>query len=233
MTRIREVEIVDRIIGSPLSITESGKIKIESIGSITGPISLPDGAATESTLSSIDGKDFATETTLSSINAKDFATETTLTDINTKLTNGSQLTKLTDGTNEVDVNQDNDGDYRLAVECIRKRKSQPVREYDSYSTNNTKASYTVPSGKVLYVVYAWISYGDEASGEIVCELQDNGTGVSSMAIERGGGVCQAALGPIESVPFGPFNAGDTVRIQRVDGDNDDWAGGWHGFLEDI
>lgn len=132
-----------------------------------------------------------------------------------------------------DYSAEVDSDNRLQVKAVFARIPQPVREYDSYSTNNTKASYTVPSGKVLYVIYAWISYGDDANGEIVCELQDNGSGVGSLSIERGGGQNQATLGPIESVPFGPFNAGDTVRIKRVAGDNDDWAGGWHGYLEDI
>lgn len=39
---------------------------------------LPTGAATETTLASLEAKDFATETTLSSLNSKDFASETTL-----------------------------------------------------------------------------------------------------------------------------------------------------------
>ena len=144
-----------------------------------------------------------------------------------------QRRRIWDGTNEVAVVKDEDDVYRLAVENLPKRRPQPVRQYDSYSNNNTKASYTVPTGKVLYIVYVWISYGDDANGEIVCELQDNGSGIGSLSIERGGGQNQAMLNPPESVPFGSFSAGRTIRIERVDGDNDEWAGGWHGYLEDI
>ena len=56
------------------------------LGSQSTTLSSIDGKdfATETTLSSIDGKDFATETTLSSIDGKDFATETTLSSIDGK-----------------------------------------------------------------------------------------------------------------------------------------------------
>lgn len=47
-----------------VAATQSGQWDITDI---TGTVSLPTGAATEATLASIDGKDFATETTLSSV----------------------------------------------------------------------------------------------------------------------------------------------------------------------
>ena len=51
-------------LGSPLIVNADGKIDINEVNNITGTVSLPTGAATESTLNNIDSKDFATETTL-------------------------------------------------------------------------------------------------------------------------------------------------------------------------
>ncbi len=85
MTFIREVFITDEATGSKLDVID-GKI---SIGSITGTISLPSGAATENTLNSLNDKDFATQTTLGSMLIKQ--------------TDKNQWVKITDGTNDVGV----------------------------------------------------------------------------------------------------------------------------------
>lgn len=92
------------------SITVDGTVSANQSGTwdinnISGTVSLPTGAATEATLSSIDGKDFATQTTLAQIEtntgdavtelqslntafaAEDFATQTTLAQVETNTSN--------------------------------------------------------------------------------------------------------------------------------------------------
>lgn len=165
MSYFKTIRLMDSTETYYLNIDSNGKIISKSeqsgtwdIQNINGTISLPTGAATETTLLSINSKDFATETTLntlgteatlSSLDSKDFATETTLTtlsteatlsafkienntnlndietdieitntklsDIYTRQSNKTQFTKLTDGTNDVEVTSDN----RLKVESVQ------------------------------------------------------------------------------------------------------------------
>lgn len=141
--------------------------------------------------------------------------------------------KIWDGTNEVTVITDVDNVVRLAVEQNpHKKVTQPVNQYSTFEVSNTKASYTVPSGKVLYVTYAFVAYGDEPSGRLSLEIQADGTGFGGWLIDVDA-TSNGTLNPPIETPFGPFSAGTTIRIQRLGGDNDDWSGGWNGYLEDI
>lgn len=68
--------------GSVEAGTSSDPIRVDTTGTTTQPVSasslpLPTGAATEATLNSIDGKDFATQTTLAALNTKVTAVDTT------------------------------------------------------------------------------------------------------------------------------------------------------------
>jgi hypothetical protein len=73
--------------GRIMRVAADGTVRVDPTGTTTQPVSvaslpLPAGAATEATLASIDGKEFATQTTLaallSAFNSEDFATQTTL-----------------------------------------------------------------------------------------------------------------------------------------------------------
>jgi len=96
---------------------------------------LPTGAATEATLSSIDGKDFATQTTLASIAAEDFSTEATLSAMSAKLpaSLGAQTSA-----NSLSVVQASDANYDVTTQ-----KFYPVEliRNDYSSTNVTTGAY--------------------------------------------------------------------------------------------
>ena len=174
MAYLREVEIVDQTTGSPLSITNNGKINVNEIGSITGEIILPTGAATESTLNSIDGKDFATESTLGDLEGKDFATEATLGSVLTKQSDKTQYVKLTDGTEDVEVTTD--GRLKIAASFDETGSGFDVHLTDSDTGVHANVSDsgelsvitpppTVPIGAVgVYI--GGVTYPGKNGGEI-------------------------------------------------------------------
>ena len=146
-----------------------------------------------------------------------------------------------ENTKAVDVITDTLAKNRLAVDSVitgfsfgnnPPRVSQPVRAYTTFGTGQSKATYTVPANKVLYIQTAFVSLGD-VGGTITVELQaPNGTGQASFMVQDDG-TSHATTNWSDSNPLGSFTAGTTIRLYRVGGDSGkDWAGGWSGYLED-
>ena len=96
---------------------------------------------------------------------------------------------------------------------------------------DTKASFTVNTGKILFVQTIFAALG-EGGGTIVVEVQEDGTGFAALTISSNGSHSAEVTTPISN-PFGPFSAGTVVRMQRIDGDSaKDWSGGWNGYERD-
>ncbi len=103
--------------------------------------------ATETTLTTLAGKDFATETTLATLASKDFATETTLTTLagkdfatSTIQTNKTQMTNITDGTNELLIDASGNAKINLTTDSVglAKASTQTDKTQMTRVTNGTK-----------------------------------------------------------------------------------------------
>ena len=105
------------------------------------------GLAKETTLSTLAGKDFATQTTLATLEGKDFATETTLTTLagkdfatSTIQTNKTQMTNITDGTNELLIDASGNAKINLTTDSVglAKASTQTDKTQMTRVTNGTK-----------------------------------------------------------------------------------------------
>lgn len=111
--------------------------------------------------------------------------------------------------------------YRLAVdskvvpdENPYKTTGVPVHAYYDGNGNTTLSTYTVATGKVLYV-YGW---GFSARGaKSYLELQINGTDVDKMYQEDSSHGQRGQNNVRYTIPI-EVTAGQTVRIYRVGGD---------------
>jgi len=146
--------------------------------------------------------------------------------------------KLWDGTDEVDVIDDS-GTKRLATQTkitgnviiVASRVEQPIHEYDGYNNNRTKISYTVPSGKVLYLQRLWASHLTDAVGHTIA-FRTGTTQFYWMTFNNDGTTTFEKTYP-ESNPYGPISAGTTITAYRIDGSSsEEWTAGFDGYLED-
>lgn len=110
------------------------------------------------------------------------------------------------------------------------RHAEVVQEYDGVSGATTKVTYTVTTGKILFIEL-WYASASEGK-KYIFELQDGGAAVASI----GGGEDGNSPTPMRlpnSNPLGPFAAGQEIDIVRVAGDSGkDWSGGFVGYEED-
>lgn len=148
MTYLKRIQIADETNEDyTIEVNANGEIKVDTI---SGSITLPTGAATESTLSSIDSKDFSTETTLSGFKSQN---NTDLTNIktsvdstNTKLSDKTQFTKLTDGTNDGTFTAD--GKLKVEASVAAGAGNQIQVEDESGTSQNvsraTGSAQTIP-----------------------------------------------------------------------------------------
>ena len=143
-------------------------------------------------------------------------------------TDGTQRTQLTNGTSNVTVT-----DNRLDVNASATPAlySQLVKVYSTYTTNQQKATYTVPAGKIFYVIFLTIS-GRSASVDV--EWQSDTVPFTAMSLSGTNGSPSIAFALPSNAPFGPFAAGVVVRAFRISGDtNKDWSATMTGYLVDV
>lgn len=109
------------------------------------------------------------------------------------------------------------------------RYDEPIYEYDGINTDRNKISYTVPTGKVLYLVTLGCSLME---GKIHVEWQEDGTGFAAIGLNEDG-TTTAQLNTQTVTPWGPFAAGTVIRARREYGDSGkDWSAEMVGYLED-
>lgn len=115
--------------------TNARMLTLDASGNLAS-LPLPTGAATQATLASLEGKDFATQTTLAAILTDTGQIEALLTtiDIDTgsilaNQTNKTQFTKLTDGTNDAAVRLDGDTLALLAGFPVMGKTAADVARY--------------------------------------------------------------------------------------------------------
>ena len=143
--------------------------------------------------------------------------------------------KTTDLPKSCHIITDGSSVNRLAVDGVfspdaKSRVTESVQEYSTYGTSDTKASYTVTTGKVLFIQAVWATLGNEAT-TLALEVQEDGTGFASLHIAENGPHNNLIIQAIN--PLGPFAAGVVIRIQRVQGDSGkEWAAGFTGYEED-
>ena len=109
--------------------------------------------------------------------------------------------------------------------------SQPVHEYDGWNNDQTKISYTVPTGKVLYITSWFCAHVTDAGGHVIA-LRDNGTQISWMSFNNDATTTAQRNFP-DNNPYGPIAAGRTITIYRVSGSSpEEWGCEVDGYLED-
>lgn len=105
-----------------------------------------------------------------------------------------------------------------------------VRASTHNNTDTTKASYTVPVNKELFITVMW---GTTRKGEFLVQVQEDGTPFHDMAINKDGASYTNITLPTET-PYGPFSAGTVISIERVEGQGgQEWSAGWVGYLRDV
>lgn len=107
---------------------------------------------------------------------------------------------------------------------------QPVNESVAASTATTKALYTVPANKQLFITSMSAT---NMEGKMIIEFQNDGSEFFTIGLNEDGGVfAQQTVDP--QTPYGPFPAADIIRAIRTDGDSGkDWAASFTGYLEDV
>lgn len=137
--------------------------------------------------------------------------------------NGNKVSVVLDGST-----------YRLAVDANINnfsKKSEPVHESEGYNNDTTKISYTVPTGKSLYIQSFFVVSESDASGHVFA-LRVDFTEIFWVAL------CNDANTSFQHVfstdnPYGPIVAGSVINFRRIDGSSSEsWACGFSGFLED-
>jgi len=105
-----------------------------------------------------------------------------------------------------------------------------IQEYQTVGTEDDKAEFTIPLGKVGFVelVFSAFSEGDK----YIIEGQADGVGFTCIGGGEGKEGGESILAPRFN-PWGPFPAGAEIRLHRETGTPaKDWAGGYTGYLED-
>lgn len=131
----------------------------------------------------------------------------------------------------VSVITDAQGKERLAVDVdFTSRVTTSVHEADMDDSSATHISYTVPTGKVLYIQTLTACYSSGSGGENYLEWQEDGVGFHPQYISDGSGYTHALF--TDGNPIGPFAAGVVVRAQRITGASRAWSAAFTGYLED-
>lgn len=120
---------------------------------------------------------------------------------------------------------------RLDVETnLTARIFSPVHQEDMNRSAATHISYTVPTGKILWIQTLTACYADGSGGENYLEWQEDGSGFHPQYISDGAGYVHALF--TDGNPIGPFAAGVLIRAQRISGASRDWSASFTGYLED-
>jgi len=110
------------------------------------------------------------------------------------------------------------------------RVATPVHEGDGFNNDRTKISYTVPTGKVLYIQRLWASHETDAVGHTIA-FRKSGTQFYWMTFNNDATTTFEKTYP-ESNPY-ILTAGQVLTAYRVDGSSpEDWTAGFDGYLED-
>jgi len=111
------------------------------------------------------------------------------------------------------------------------RVATPVHEDDGYDNDRTKISYTVPTGKVLYIQRLWASHLTDAQGHTIA-FRVGSTQFYWMTFNNDGTTTFEKQYP-DSNPYGPIAAGVVVTAYRIAGSSPEkWTAGLDGYLED-
>jgi len=107
----------------------------------------------------------------------------------------------------------------------------PVHEYDGFNNDTTKISYTVPTGKKLWISGWNLAAVSDAAGHAFA-LRIGSTQISWCCVNNDGTTTINRL-YTDSNPFGPVSAGSVVTVQRIEGSSpENWGVELDGFLED-
>lgn len=110
---------------------------------------------------------------------------------------------------------------------VQARVSEPVQLFAADNKDRTKCSYTIPTGKMLYV-QSFLTAVSE--GKMSVCFRWNGSAVFSVGLNEDGTTSFHASAPSNN-PFGPVPAGHTIDLYRVSGDNKKWSAAVFGYLE--
>lgn len=145
---------------------------------------------------------------------------------------GTNIITNEDGTKVVTTTTDGSKE-RLDTSSIPHIYDQPVNVYTGYGTATNKATYTVPTGKILYIVTMFVTADVDEGGKITLEWQYATTGYASTSVYKDSD-SNFQLNAPAGIPFGPYAAGGQIRCRRVNGDSGkDWAAGFVGYLENV
>ena len=126
----------------------------------------------------------------------------------------------------------NGGDInRLAVDTnIIARVQQPVHKEDISGIAGTKISYTVPTGKILYLQTLTSAYASTSGGENAVVWEADGIGFHPQYIANAAGFAHSLF--TDGNPIGPFFSGVEITAQRISGASRDWSASFTGYLID-
>ncbi len=120
---------------------------------------------------------------------------------------------------------------RLDVEAnVIARVDNPVHEQDLGGSGATKISYTVPTGKILFIQTLTSAYASTSGGENAVEWQEDAVGFHPQYISDGAGFAHSLF--TDGNPVGPFAAGVEITAQRTAGQSRDWSASFTGYLID-
>jgi len=143
-----------------------------------------------------------------------------------------------DDTDDVAVTTSTDGSKRRldvdanisGITATSARVATPIHQSDGYDNDRTKISYTVPTGKVLYIQRLWGSHETDAVGHTIAFRVD-GTEFYWMTFNNDGTTTFEKRYP-ESNPY-ILTAGEVLTAYRIAGSSpEDWTSGFDGYLED-
>ena len=136
------------------------------------------------------------------------------------------VTLTTDGSKErLDVDANITG-----ITATPGRVSSPVHEGSGYSNDRTKISYTVPTGKILYIQRLWGSHLTDAAGHTIAFKVDS-TEFYWITFNNDGITTFEKNYP-ESNPYS-LTAGEVLTAYRIAGSSpESWTAGFDGYLED-
>lgn len=141
-------------------------------------------------------------------------------------TTNAAVTTTTDGSKE-----------RLDVDAIISsitstpgKVAEPIHQGDGYSNSQTKISYTVPTGKILYIQRIWGSHISDAAGHTIA-FRVSGTQFYWMTFNNDATTTFEKTYP-ESNPY-TLTAGQVFTAYRINGSStESWTAGFDGYLED-
>lgn len=136
------------------------------------------------------------------------------------------VTVTTDGSKErLDVDANISG-----ITATPGRVATPIHEVDGWDNDQTKISYTVPTGKILYVQRLWCAHVTDAGGHTI-SFRVGSTAFCYMNFNNDGTTSFEKTYP-ESNPY-TLTAGQVLTAYRLEGSStENWGAGFDGYLED-